>query len=467
MAGSKGDINIISPQISPIADIPAVEDSSVGFYPWYVIGILMLIYTSSFVDRTIISLLVGPIRADLHITDTQMSFVSGISFAVFYTVLGIPIGRLADRYSRRTIIMVGVTLWSAMTMACGLANSFAQLFLARVGVGVGESSLTPSAYSLIPDFFPKDKLARAFGVYNMGIGLGSGLALFLGGLVIGVVQHAPPVSLPILGLIKPWQLVFLAVATPGLLLALAMLTVREPPRRDMIATETGRRPASLPIASVRKYLWSIRGAYIPLVAAYAMTGLENFGFAAWVPSSFIRSYGWTAAQAGERYGIAVLITGMSGAVFGGWFADRLTRKGQKTAYVRTAIYAVSCVLPCAVLAPLAPNGATSLLLFAGMSFFNSSWLAVFGGSLQLIVPNQMRGQTTALTLLVTSMVGFGLGPTAIALFTDKLFHDDLALRYSLAYVAAVTVPLAILFFRISERSFGRAVQDAQAWISID
>ncbi len=445
----------------------AAESTRVGFYPWYVIGILMLIYTSSFIDRTIISLLVGPIRADLHITDTQMSFVSGISFAIFYTVLGIPIGRLADRYSRRVIIMVGVTLWSAMTMACGLANSFSQLFLARVGVGVGEASLTPSAYSLIPDYFPKDKLARAFGVYNMGIGFGSGLALFLGGLVIGVVQHAPPVILPVLGLLKPWQVVFVAVSAPGLLLLILMLTVREPPRRDMIATEAGRKPASLPISTVRKYLWSIRGAYIPLVAAYAMTGLENFGFAAWVPSSFIRSYGWTAAEAGQRYGLAVLVTGMSGAVVGGWFADRLTRKGQPTAYVRTAIYACACVLPCAVFAPLAPSGVLSLLLFAGMSFFNSCWLAVFGGSLQLIVPNQMRGQTTALTLLITSTVGFGLGPIAIALVTDKFFHDDLALRYSLAVVAAIAVPLAILFFRLSEKSFGRAVEDAQAWISTD
>ena len=441
------------------------EERQPGFYPWYVIAVLMLIYTSSFVDRTIISLLVAPIRSDLRISDTQMSLVSGLSFAVFYTVLGIPLGRLADRYSRRAIIMIGLTLWSVMTMACGLASSFSQLFLARVGVGVGESSLTPSAYSLIPDYFPKDKLARAFGVYNMGIGLGSGLALFLGGLVIGVIQHSPPVSLPVLGLVKPWQLVFLVVGAPGVLLTFLMLTVREPRRRDMIATEAGRVPSSLPIRMVLAYLFSIRGAYIPLVAAYAMTGLENFGFAAWIPSSFIRSYGWTAAQAGQRYGLVVLATGMAGSVFGGWFADRLARQGRTTAYVRTAIYAVLCVLPCAVLAPLAPWGWLSLLLFAGMSFFNSCWLAVFGGSLQLIVPNQMRGQTTALTLLVTSMVGFGLGPTAIALLTDRVFQDDASLRYSLAVVAGIAIPLAILFFLISKRSFGQAVAHARTWVS--
>ncbi len=459
-------MRILKPAVAE-ATVKPGEERQPWFYPWYVIAVLMLICTSSFVDRTIISLLVAPIRSDLKISDTQMSLVSGLSFAVFYTVLGIPLGRLADRYSRRVIIITGLTLWSVMTMACGLANSFSQLFLARVGVGVGESSLTPSAYSLIPDYFPKDKLGRAFGVYNMGIGLGSGLALFLGGLVIGVIQHSPPVSLPMLGLVKPWQLVFLVVGSPGILLTFLMLTVREPRRRDMIATEAGRVPSSLPVTKVLGYLFSIRSAYIPLVAAYAMTGLENFGFAAWIPSSFIRSYGWTAAEAGQRYGLVVLATGMTGAVFGGWFADRLLRRGQTTAYIRTAIYAVLCVLPCAVLAPLAPWGWLSLLLFAGMSFFNSCWLAVFGGSLQLIVPNQMRGQTTALTLLVTSMVGFGLGPTAIALVTDRVFENDALLRDSLALVAGVAVPLAILFFRISERSFGQAVANARTWVSVD
>jgi MFS family permease len=449
----------------PAAALPAAQASRVGFYPWYVIGVLMLIYTSSFVDRTIISLLVAPIRRDLNISDTEMSLVSGLSFAIFYTALGLPLGRLADRHSRRVIIMVGVTLWSIMTMACGLANTFSQLFLARVGVGVGEASLTPSAYSLIPDLFPKDRLARAFGVYNIGIGLGSGLALVLGGLVIGLVQHSPPVALPLLGLAKPWQLVFLAVGAPGVLLALLMTTIREPRRRDMIAAESGGKPASLPVRQVLRYLWSIRRAYIPLVAAFCMTSVESFGYAAWIPSSFIRSYGWTAAEAGERYGLVVLATGISGAVLGGWFADRLTAMGIKSAYVRMTMYACACVLPFAVSAPLAPSGGLSLLLFAGMSFFNSCWLGAFSGAIQLLVPNQMRGQTTALTLLFTSTFGFGLGPLIIARFTDGVFHSDAMLGASLASVGAISIPLAILLLRISEASFGRAIVSARAWAS--
>jgi MFS family permease len=451
----------------PAAASPASPASRMGFYPWYVIGVLMLIYTSSFVDRTIISLLVAPIRADLKITDTQMSLVSGLSFAIFYTVLGLPLGRLADRYSRRVIIMIGVTLWSIMTMTCGLANTFSQLFLARVGVGVGEASLTPSAYSLIPDLFPKDRLARAFGVYNIGIGLGSGLALVLGGLVIDLVQHSPPVILPVLGAVKPWQLVFLAVGAPGVVLALIMMTVREPARRDMIANDTGRKPASLPVRRVLSYLWSIRRAYFPLVAAFCMTAVESFGYAAWIPSSFIRSHGWTAAEAGERYGLVVLVTGISGAVLGGWFADRLTARGIKSAYIRMTMYACACVLPFAVLAPLVPGGLMSLLLFAGMSFFNSCWLGAFSGAIQLLVPNQMRGQTTALTLLFTSIFGFGLGPLFIARFTDGVFHSDAMLGASMASVGAIAVPLAILFLWTTEKAFGRAVVAAEAWTSPD
>lgn len=288
-----------------------------GGYAWYVVVLLMLIYTSSFIDRTIIALLVAPIRADLAITDTQMSLLSGFAFALLFTSFGIPLGRLADRKSRRLIISVGAAAWPLMTGACGLAQSFAQLFLARVGVG--EASLTPAAYSLISDYFPRDRLARALGVYNIGISLGSGIALIFGGLVIGFVTKAPPLDLPAVGLLKPWQTTFLIVALPGLVLAALTWTIREPERRGL-ALGAGGEATRLSLGKVVSYLWARRRVYGPLYGGYSVYALVNFGFAAWIPTAFIRSYGWRAAETGLRYGMVVLLFGTLGSVLGGLLA---------------------------------------------------------------------------------------------------------------------------------------------------
>ncbi|HZZ35295.1 MAG TPA: MFS transporter, partial [Caulobacteraceae bacterium] len=196
-------------------------------YAWYVIGVLLFAYTLSFVDRTVLSLLIGPLRASLHISDTQVSLLLGLAFAVFYTLMGLPLGWVADHWSRRTLIGIGVALWSLMTAGCGLARSYNALFLMRVGVGVGEATLSPAAYSLISDHFPKARLGRAVAVYSIGVPLGSGIALALGALVIKAVVAAPPLSLPIIGVIEPWRLTFLWIGLPGLLAALLMATVRE------------------------------------------------------------------------------------------------------------------------------------------------------------------------------------------------------------------------------------------------
>ena len=210
-------------------------------YSWYVVVVLTVAYMFSFLDRQILALLIEPIRQDLEITDFQISLLLGLAFGIFYTALGIPIGRLADRRSRRGIIAVGVTIWCLMTAACGLARNFSQLFLARIGVGVGEATLNPSAYSLISDYFPRQRRGRAISFYNMGVSLGAGVAMVVGGQIIAFAFDTPRVTLPIVGELYAWQLVFLLVGLPGLLIAALMITVREPERRDklQIATDGG------------------------------------------------------------------------------------------------------------------------------------------------------------------------------------------------------------------------------------
>lgn len=204
-------------------------------YAWYVVGVLTLMYVFSFIDRQIFSLIVGPLSRDLRITDTEVSVLQGFIFAVFYTFCGIPLGRMADKYSRRGIIACGLVAWSGFTTMCGLAKNFGQMLAWRMGVGVGEAALSPSAYSIITDYFPREKLATAISVYSMGIYIGSGMSYLLGGIVVRFASAKELWTLPVAGAVRPWQLIFLAVGLPGLLATALLFTVREPLRRGIAA----------------------------------------------------------------------------------------------------------------------------------------------------------------------------------------------------------------------------------------
>jgi len=218
-------------RISPAIVDQAQTEPTLG-YASYALFVLMICYTLSFIDRQILSLLVGPIKRDLGISDTRVGLLQGLAFALFYGTLGIPIGKLADTRARTRLISIGVLLWSLMTALCAGALSFWSLFLARMGVGVGEASLAPGAFSLVTDFFSKERLARALSVYSMGIFIGSGLALLVGGSVVQATARMPAVDVPMLGRLASWRLTFLLVAAPGLIVAAWVATVREPARRN-------------------------------------------------------------------------------------------------------------------------------------------------------------------------------------------------------------------------------------------
>ncbi|MBT7799203.1 MAG: MFS transporter, partial [Gammaproteobacteria bacterium] len=204
---------------------------------WYAVGILFVAYTFSFADRFILSLLIEPIKQDLNLSDTKISLLHGFAFAIFYTFMGIPIGRLADKYNRRTIIVWGIATWSCMTAVCGITKGYWQLFAARVGVGVGEAALSPAAYSMIADLFPAQKLGRALSVYTTGAFVGAGLAFIIGGTAIAAITTSPEITLPVIGTIRSWQAAFFLVGLPGLLVAALMYTVKEPLRRFNKETE--------------------------------------------------------------------------------------------------------------------------------------------------------------------------------------------------------------------------------------
>jgi MFS family permease len=445
-------------------------------YAWYVVVILTIAYMFSFLDRQILALLVEPIRADLNISDTQMSLLQGLAFGIFYTLLGIPIGRLADRRSRRAIIATGITIWCLMTTACGLAKTFPQLFAARIGIGVGEATLNPSAYSLISDYFPREKRARPMSFYNMGVSLGAGVAMVLGGQIITWVFTQPRLNLPYVGELYHWQTVFMMVGLPGLLVAVLMITVREPERKGKISLgntlgnnlgntsgDTDDTPDVIPIRAVASFLWERRSTYLTLFLGMSVVTIIGYGYFSWIPTMFIRTWGWTISQIAFSYGVVILIFGPLGVNLGGWLAERWYNKGRRAAHMRVTLIGALILVPASTLAPLMPTPELAVLMLIPATIGGAIPTATAGAALMMIVPNQMRAQTTAIYYFVINILGLTLGPFMIAFFTDSIFHDESMLRYSISIVSGSAGVIALCFLFANIRHFRASVIEADAW----
>lgn len=424
-------------------------------YAWFVVAVLLLAYTCSFIDRMILTLLVAPIRADLGISDTQMSLLVGSAFALFYTVMGIPIAYLADRGNRRGLIAVGVTLWSVMTAACGLVPNYALLFLARVGVGIGEATLSPSAYSLMSDYFPKDRLGRAVAIYSIGVPFGSGIALVLGGLIVATASGLADAAPGVFGGMAPWRLVFFLVGLPGLAIALLMLAVREPVRRGKVAGAP-----RIAITDAAAYVWRRRATFLPHFFGLALLTLVIYGNMAWVPTFLARTYGMAPAIGGFYFGAILAIAGAAGLLLGGALADRWFRS-TADGHMRTILVAILGAAPFLVAAPQMPTPELALACIAAAMLIASMHGGVAGAALQIVTPNRLRAQVTAFYFFVANLIGFGLGPTAVALITDYGFGDDLALRHSLSIVAVAALPLSALLVVLSFAPFRRTVAEIE------
>ena len=424
---------------------------------WFATFLLVLAFTSSFIDRQILSLLVGPIRADLGISDTQFSLLVGLAFSLFYASFGIPIAYAADRMSRRLIISAGVFVWSIMTALSGLSNSFVQLFLARMGVGVGEATLTPAASSLLSDYFPKEQRGLAMAVYATGVYWGSGLALMIGGFVVKAVEAAPPVAWPLVGELKPWQTVLVMVGLPGLLLAAIMLLIKEPARRGVAPTGSER------LAPLMPFLVANRATILGLFLGFTLLGMVVIAYLTWIPAIFMRSFGWHPSEIGLAFGLIVMTCGSVGILAGGLLADRLTRRGHADAAVRAGLYGGLATIPLAALAPLLPTpglilAASGLTLVAVTSTQALPLVAV-----QFMTPNNLRARMAAVYFLVGSLLLYTGGPTSVALLTDYLFRDDTAVRYSLALVSLVVAPAGVLLLWRVLPHYRRSLAAAASW----
>ena len=408
-------------------------------YAWYVISIFYLAYTLAFIDRIIVSFLVGPIRADFNITDFQFSLISGLAFAIFYATLGIPIARLADTRNRRNIITVGITIWSLMTAICGLTSNYWQLFLARLGVGVGEATLSPAAISMISDYFPKERRALPINIYSAGVQGGAGLANIFGGLIVGYAMAGGIQEIALFGDMRAWQIAFIVVGLPGLLIAVLMVTVKEPPRHGIRQDQ-----AKVCFADTLAYLNRHKGVYFTLMVGAALSSMASYGTFNWVPALFERVYDWGPAKIGTTFGLITLAIGTTGLVSSGFIVGAMLRAGRTAPYSWLMIITIACVIPPSALLVAVDNPYWTLGCLSLMIMFLSAPIGLVQAALAAITPNEMRAQVIAIYLLVVTIFGLSSGPSAVAAVTDFYFSNDAAVGMCISIVSVISCTLGVL-----------------------
>jgi MFS family permease len=413
----------------------------------YAVIVLMVAYLFSYVDRQILSMLVGPIKADLGLSDTEISLLHGLAFALFYTVFGIwPIGTWADRGNRRNIIAGGVFLWSLMTVVCGRMTSFIGLFAARVGVGVGEAALTPTAYSMLADYFPPEKRGRALGLFSMGVYFGIGVAIMVTGALVQYVSGLPPFEVPLIGEVRGWQIPFLLIGPPGILVALWMMTVREPLRRGSVA----QMPS---FADVIAHLLSHKRFYLNFFFGVSCLTLLFNGLAFWFPAHLMRSFDVDALFVAFTYGPIMFVAGAAGILSGGILADRWRAKGDKLAEVRVALVSALALWPVSIATFQAGSVMLALALSVPTLFLSSFPFGAASSAIQLVTPNQLRARVSAIYLLVINIIGIGLGATVASAISDYVFADDTRIGDGVSLVALVSAPLAAWLFWQCRKTF--------------
>jgi len=423
---------------------------------WWAIFIFMIALMFNYLDRQLMTLLITPIKADFGIGDTEVGLLIGFAFVLFYVLAGIPIARFIDRGPRKWIVASAIAFWSLMTAACGLARNFPQLLAARMLVGVGESCNAPGTYSMTSDIFPRERLARPMSIIGIGTVAGSGMALLVGGWLIGWLTDIGPQTFPLVGTLKPWQMTFVLVGAPGVLWALLLLaTVPEPPRRE----SAGATAPSF--TATTSYLWSRRSAFAPMFLANGIKAMLSFGVTVWSPVFFERKFGYAPGEPGPTLGIISLIVSPIGLVLGGWLAERMAAKGHKDANMRMVWLVTIPLIPVAVLFPLASQAWLAFALVGLSLFLGSMGSGPANAAIQAITPGRMRGTTTAIYIAIYNVIGYGLGPLVVGWFNDHVFGEQ-GIASSMVVLALVSGPLGLIFAWLSLKPYAREMVAAEA-----
>jgi len=433
---------------------------------WYSTILLALLYWLSILDRTILSLLVDPIKADLGISDVQFGMLHGLAFAITFSLFGLLAGTLADRFSRRVIIFASVSIWSLATAACGLAKDFWQLMLARVGVGVGEAGLNPCATSVITDLFPPTRLTLAMAVYSIGASVGMGCAYLFGGVLVDLVSQADSIVLPIVGELSSWQVVFIIVGVPGVFVALLSFTMPEPRRRGL--REEAREQARLHRALFAGYsdlfafMRSRRRFFIHHYAGFGLISIGFVGGAAWYPAHLSREFAWSGSEIGLGLGMAMIVGGFIGKPMCGLVVDAMFARGRRDAQFFYYACCLAMAVPVGIIATTADSPWIFLAGFALFQVLMSPLNALYISSLNLVTPNELRGSGVAFYSATMGLVALSVGPVLIAVFSDYLYGGN-ALGYGIATMFALFLPLGALVLWFGRKAMDDAVAQAASW----
>ena len=427
-------------------------------YAWYVVAMLVLAYSFGILDRAVIGLLVQPIKADLGVTDSQIGLLQGLAFALCYTTFGLAFGLVADRTSRRWLMAGAVLVWSASTIACGFANSFGTLFLARIGVGFGEACIMPVAGSLIADYFPPLQRPKAYGIFLLGGTFGTTAGYLLGSLAIVVAGDMRALAPGLFGNAHDWQITFFLAGAPGLVVALLfLLTVREPVRNEKADAATG-----FSIGPVIRHVRASKRAYFTILAGAVLNVTCIYAQIAWLATLVIRIHGWSAAQTGTALAL-ISPVGASSSLTVGWTMTWLAKRGRSDAPVIASMMHSVALLMFGPIAVLSPNPIVGLAPYVCFNLFaNWSTAAALTG-LSQIAPNELRGQVIALYTLLTGLVSLTVGGFAVGFLNDRVFTGNGGIAPSMATVFAVCGLLGVMVLSTGRLAFRAAAARARAW----
>lgn len=440
------------------AESPIQGTSRLG-QAWWMVAVLFVLYVFSWLDRLIVSMLVTPMKAHLMLSDVQVSMVTSTSFAIFYAVFGLPLGWAADRYSRRWIIFGGTLLWATATTACGFAQTYEELLLARIFVGVGEAALLPSAYSLIADGFPSRLLTRATSTFQMAGKVGSATAFGLGGVAIAFAAAHTGIYIPFHGPAEPWQLVMMMVGAPGVLLAFLAFSFPDPGRKGGPApAQAGERTNWVQLHGFVGANWPLLVLMLIGTSALAICG---YSMTNWVPAYIERHFGWAPQRYGPALSVMNLVSALS-LVVNGWIVDKLFAGGMKDAHLRFYGWLILGALPVIGYMFFAGNVWVFLACYCLAQFITVPFMVYVSSVMALIAPAGVRAQLLAFFLFVFTIVGLGAGPAMVAGLTQYVFRSEALLGYSLAVVVIAGTLVALACFRLALRYLAPAIVAQEA-----
>jgi len=421
-------------------------------YAWFFTSVLLFAYIISFIDRQMINFLVGPIKEDMGLSDLWISAIQGWAFVLSYIFLSIPLGRLVDKINRVKVLIGGIVIWSIATATFGLSKNSYQLILSRSIVGAGEAALTPASWSIISDLFPAERRSFPMSIYLMGPYIGGGFAYLFGAEISEI--YTEPIMLFNSYQILPWQLIFLIIAIPGLLLGLFMFTLKDPERREVVKND---QVAEENIGQVFKYVWSNFSVYFPLLMGSALIVILLYGVQSWGIEFLTRVHSWERAEAGRKFGLMMLISGSIGVISGPILEKYLNKLKVNAA---TLIVCLISAIALTILGPYTFLILSSNMVISGLfliMFFITLPLALFATSLQNVSPNQYRGVVSGIYVFTANIFGLGLGPMLVAFFTDIVFKNEMAIHLSMTSIFLICGPLSILIFYFGRKPFTKAL----------